>query len=484
MEIEIKKILKEEHSDPNICMISKKAFDSLGLSEETLYEIHLGQQSWISFLKRADSGGKVMYIHADRFDRLIPFEKVVLNIWVVNKDIRLGPVLGIFETPKTIETIASGGAELYEVQHMQASAAENCLGYYFSPEDIDWEEERIKGITLSMETGQWISGWFPMPDVVYDEGVFLTDKLKKAARKVRREFRSNPNIQFINSRNGLNKWELCQRLSKYPAVGKYIPKTQVYTGFHDIDPMLEKYGIVFLKSFHGSKGQEVLSIERQEEHYTVHLYDYSEQELKKFSLNGREELEALIDTFFEDNDLILQQGIQLQKYSGSSFDIRVMLQKFEKGVWECPYVTCRIAKGSSRITNVSAGGRIAVFERIYPELVKQYGEELIPTKDEIEAAAIKIATYIEKEFGLFGELGLDIGVDKFRKIWLIEANAKPDKGISTDHVDFNGVPVIDIPLEDITKTEAGCPKGVGHSAAILPQALATFRYAKFLVKCR
>jgi hypothetical protein len=38
-----------------------------------------------------------------------------------------------------------------------------------------------------------------------------------------------------------------------------------------------------------------------------------------------------------------------------------------------------------------------------------------------------IACYIEKEFGPFGEIGIDIAVDKTGKVWLLEANSKPTK---------------------------------------------------------
>lgn len=483
MEIQVRKIPQKGSEDP--CLIPRQAFDYLNLSTDVIYEIHVGQRSQASCFNPDKTYGNYLCLPENIFDKFLLIEDMALNIWIVNKDIYLGPVIGIFETPKTLERIATGGAEYYEIQHMKASISENCLSYYFSVEDIDWETENVRGITFLEESDEWGYFWLPMPNVIYDEGVFLTKELKQLAKQIRKGFRNYPDIQFINSRNGLNKWELCERLSKYPSIRKYIPETIIYTAFDDIHPMLEKHHTIFLKSFYGSKGQEVLSVERDNGMYKVHFYDYSEQELKEFTFSDGRDIKEFINDFFEDSDLVIQQGIRLLKFHGHNFDMRVMLQKYDKGIWECSFVTCRIAKGCSTITNVSAGGSLGVFELIYPELCSQYGKELVPDKEELIETAITIATHIEREFGPFGELGMDMAIDSSGKIWLIEANAKPDKGIDLEHTDITyGKPVTMLLLEIMEKSGSAPLKGLDSSEVLIPQALATFKYAKFLTKCK
>jgi hypothetical protein len=79
---------------------------------------------------------------------------------------------------------------------------------------------------------------------------------------------------------------------------------------------------------------------------------------------------------------------------------------------------------------------------------------------------------------------MDMAVDTCGKIWLIEANAKPDKGINVEHVDIDGKPFIDLKQESKMKSDSNNKKGIEGFEVVLPQALATFKYAKFLVKCK
>ncbi|WML33594.1 YheC/YheD family protein [Clostridium sp. OS1-26] len=59
----------------------------------------------------------------------------------------------------------------------------------------------------------------------------------------------------------------------------------------------------------------------------------------------------------------------------------------------------------------------------------------------------------EKEFGSFGEIGMDMAVDIYGDIWFIEANTRPDK----------------LPI----------PRLCDHQE-ILAEAVNIFEYAKFL----
>ena len=61
------------------------------------------------------------------------------------------------------------------------------------------------------------------------------------------------------------------------------------------------------------------------------------------------------------------------------------------------------------------GGEVFDYSALYPELRARY--PCVPTDTEIRKAAITIARHIEKEFGQFGEIGMDLGVDEQGKIW-------------------------------------------------------------------
>ena len=482
MNISIKKSM--ELGSKDTCFISKEAFETLKLSKETMYELHLGHLSQLVFINPYESSDASIYLPGSTYNKLIPFDGLLLNIWRDNKDIYLGPVIGIFETPRTILKLLENKDCFDEAQHIKASLLEGCLCYYFSNENINFEEEIVEGITFSPTLNRWQSFLFPMPDVVYDVGIFLSDELKPIGKKIRSELRKLPNIKFINNKNGLGKWELYEKLSKYKNMKQYLPETIIYTRKDDISLMLSKYNFVFLKSFHGSKGEAVISIEQLPKGIRLNYYDGYEERLKEVILNNIDELEPIIDDFFGEDHFIIQQGIELLKYKGCKFDLRIFLQKNEKGIWESLYICCRIAEKDINITNTSAGGVALIYEQAYPALCVSNDINRIPDSNKLTEVSYKIAGYIEREFGLFGELGMDIAIDTSGNIWILEANAKPDKDVDENSCDLNGNKFNDLVIEIKQKQDINYKLHYFNSELIYPQALATFKYAKFLAKCK
>jgi hypothetical protein len=477
LEINIKKILEYDSSDT--CFISQKIFKELQLSTEIIYDINFGQLSKKCLLKPDETQENYMYVPDSICIELEIFEGISLNIWKKENEIFLGPVVGIFEPPWILSRIEKGGAYYYELQHIKASIAENCLCYYFTIEDINWFQKKIRGLTFNPELNEWRYCIFPMPNVIYDEGIFLKEDIKSVAKYIRKQFRGEPKIRLINSRNSFGKWELCKRLSKYKEVKKYIPETIEYMNFDDVLSMLKSHKLVFLKSFNGSKGEEVLSIKKEKKLFRLNYFDY---EAKEIELADVKDLEEFIENFIGNEKYIIQQGIKLLKYEGRSFDLRVLLQKDESGNWKSTYNAARIAKGKSTITNHATGGDIIIYEDIYPHLKSSLSEESLPDSNKLAKISMEIASYIEKEFGVFGEIGMDIGIDIHGDLWIIEANAKPDKFIDEEIIDLFGRQFIKVVLEAYKKVNDGLKEIGDDLGEISPAALAIFKYAKYLSK--
>lgn len=463
------------------CLIPKEIFNSLGLTYGSLYSIKFGQLSELIYVKPHEQQNEYLYLPSLIFEKLIPYENLKLNIWNSDRHIYLGPVIGIFDTPRILSRLKNNNPRFYDIEYMKGSRLHSCLCYYFSIENIDWTEHKIKGITFRKETNTWEWFWFPIPNIIYDKGIFLTDTLKPAAKKLRKNFRDSYNIHFINSKNSLNKWELCHHLTKYDDIKKYIPHTIIYKNFNDVLEMLNRYNFIFIKSFYGSKGREVLSIQLIEDNYKLNYYDKSDMKLRELLIYDKNDLKAFIDTFTKDKKFIIQKGIRLVKHNKSNVDIRIMLMKNRTGHWTIMYEYARIAKNGSTITSASAGGEIAIYEKLYPFLSNHHLNDNLPTIDIICDVAINIANCIDKEFGLFGELGIDLGVDLDGDIWIFEANAKP--GSLADNITFgmNRDTIYKAMLKYKTDLNNYYIKSLGMVNDISPRSLAIFEYAKFLV---
>lgn len=426
IQIQIK--LLAENNPTDVCLVSRNVYNFLKLSAETKFNLHLGQLSQCVYIRSFDGARDQIHLPPAlfkpgfRLDKLV-FQNALLNIWKNGKEIHLGPVLGIFINPSRL-AITEKSSVIQS--HMQAGLAEHFLCYYFSINSIDWKNKKIKGLAFIPRLAKWTEAWFPMPDVIYDRGASFTEDDKTKVKEVRERFRSNPQVKFINNLDYIGKWKTYKHLSKYNEIAGYLPLTVRYRSFDDLFKMLEQYGYIFLKSYYGSGGKQVLSIERASGRFKLVFFT---TELQELILSDVEELRKYIAGFTEGKKFIVQRGIRLLKYQGHYFDMRVLIIKDKKGQWRSMSNFARIAKDNFTITNYSAGGDCNYYENIYPDLSSPLGRSSIPNRDAVTGTAIKIATIIEREFGSFGELGMDIAIDEHGKIWFLEANTKPDKDL-------------------------------------------------------
>ncbi len=437
MQIQIKWLLENKVTD--VCLVTRDIFDSFKLSEEVKYDLYLGQLHRVSFIRPVDGAGNCLYLTPAMLNptfalnELRVFEDVMLNIWKKGEDIHLGPVLGIFINPKRLYVPEEGST----VQsHMQAGLAKGFLCYFFSIDSIDWQNERIKGFAFIPGLDKWTEAWFPMPDVIYDRGARFTEEQKTTVREIRERFRNNPNVQFINSLDSIGKWNTYRYLSKYHEITKYLPKTVRYTSFNDLLKMLKHHSFIFLKAYYGSGGQQVLSIKKSNGQYKLVFSSY---ELQELILSNVEEVRKHIEEFTEGGKFIIQRGIRLLKYKGRFFDMRVLIIKDNAGQWRVMSNYARIAKANLTITNYCAGGDCNFYNNIYPDLSSPLCKGSLPNYDDVASVAIKIAAFIDREFGTFGELGMDMAIDKYGKIWFLEANTKPDKDLVEELDDCDGI---------------------------------------------
>jgi hypothetical protein len=454
-------IHKLENNITGVCFVDKITYDDLKISEANTYKLHLGQLIALCTIRPDLQSSNSISIPKDILERILLHENLTLNIWKKDNDIYLGPVVGMFVTRRTFSSCWSGKTAMTLIEHIQeASPFSNCLGYCFCVDNIDLENKIIKGYTFIQNLNKWQYCSLPIPDIIYDRAAYLEKDEKELAKEIREEFNINPKIRFINPTGSLGKWPLYKNLSKYPEIKTYLPYTILYNTFDDILSMLDKYHFIFLKSSYGSRGKEVLSIEKSDNKYRI---DFFHKELKLVYVQDVLELKSYIDNFISEKktlgrkNFLIQQGINFIKYNGHNIDFRIDIVKNEDGKWEPSRSYGIYSSGNSKITNFCVGGMQEQFKDIYPKLKIMHRNIDLPTEDTIIATIERIASFIEKSFGPHGEIGMDIAIDDTGKLWFIEGNAKPDKSRIPGFDDMEG---------------------------IAPQALAIFKYAKYLAKNR
>ncbi len=361
------------------------------------------------------------------------------------RPIHLRPLIGVFVNKKFLHNsnLTHFAGKLY-----QANEKAKCSIYFFSPGNVNWKSKTINGYVLE-GSRQWQARRLPFPDICYDRGTGFGDGERTAVEELRSRFKKLPGIQFINSCK-LKKWQVHQKLIGYRPVDKFLPETTFSHGIDSIKEAAEKYGFLFLKSSGGSGGKGVFALEKRNHRFCFRYY-HKGTHLKRYGANLDGLLTEMKTIGLKPDRVILQQGIRLVKYTNRPMDLRILMVKDKDGIWNAVYNQARVAQKGAVITNTSLGGEVMNYSDIYPALKKRYPG--IPSDNKIKDICMVIARYIEKEFGSFGEIGIDIAVDKTGKVWLLEANSKPSK----------------LPEQKIEDT-----------VGISPQFLLTLEYAKLL----
>ncbi|WP_054695576.1 YheC/YheD family endospore coat-associated protein [Syntrophomonas palmitatica] len=303
--------------------------------------------------------------------------------------------------------------------------------YIFTPDGINWSNLTTRGYVYkqtSPDRGVWVSAVYPLPDVVYDRVSTRVSEAKNRIKSTKQKLCALPHLKYFNP-YFLNKWKVHQMLNSNIRLHDYLPETRELTT-DNLDDMLHKYKSVFIKPSNGSLGLGIYKAslgENKSVHYVLHLK-------KRFRSQADNAADFMKKTRKQraDKPYIVQQGLNLATYRGSPFDLRIIYQKDGKGEWQISKKFVRVAPVGSSISNLYSGGRAETSKRVFRYLYQR--KDIIEEKNHlIKNLCHMVATTLEKTSGsIFGELGLDIGIDKNGNPYLIEVNSKPRKTTETE----------------------------------------------------
>ena len=349
--------------------------------------------------------------------------------------IHMGPVIGILTTALPNRTKGdeleptSLQAELTYLSHIGRSMA--ALVYIFLPASINWTSGTVKGYNyrfLSADRGVWESSLYPLPDVVYNRIASRRSEMRNTAQTTLQKLEELPYCSVFNP-SYLNKWQVYQILYKNPGLRAHLPETNKLNE-DNLQDMIKRYSTLYLKPSNGSLGIGIIKVKLQADKtlkYTV----YSRSRING-SCENVLQLMKKTSAYRKEKPYIVQQGLSLCKYHGSVFDLRIIYQKNGQGEWQIGKKFARVAPGRSSISNLSRGGRVITNRALFKSLYKK--KTVIEEKNErIKELCRSVAVTLDASSeGKFGELGLDIGIDKQGWPWLIEVNSKPRKTTTTE----------------------------------------------------
>ncbi len=345
-----------------------------------------------------------------------------------HKDLKIGPLIGIL-TNRSKRSRCPPYTSQNKLLHnfLSYSRYAKSLAYVFSPEEVDMANQTISGYFLDTDPGGtliWKKHIFPLPDIVYDRIISRTFERKESTKRVI-SYLASENVKYFNPKF-LNKWEIHTILSQHPILNQYLPETRKYNGLTNLIDFMDTYKTVYLKPGNGSLGLGIIRISRLPEGY---FYQFRKG---KKNVTGFwktvDELNKALETQIKNKFYIMQQGLDLIKYQGRVFDIRVLMQKTGQGQWIDSAMVARIGAAGSIFPNVAAGGEPKNIEAVWQELTSA-DWNTSPTCTVTKQISLMAAEAVENTLGTFAELGLDIGTDGNGNVWIIEINSKPSRKV-------------------------------------------------------
>ncbi len=214
------------------------------------------------------------------------------------------------------------------------------------------------------------------------------------------------------------KWLKHESLWGEPELREYLPETELFSPQAFIQ-MIERYPVLFVKPDIGMQGQGVMKVTHEDDTYVIQTASQKliYRDLKKAALK----LKKLIGA----ERFLVQQGIDLIRINGSPVDFRALLHLKPNGKWRFFGIMGKVAAKNQFVTNHSSGGRpIRLHQAL--GIPKENGAQW---DMRIKKFSILIADAMKLHFPKITELGLDIAIDTNHKIWLLEANTKPQLSI-------------------------------------------------------
>jgi glutathione synthase/RimK-type ligase-like ATP-grasp enzyme len=306
--------------------------------------------------------------------------------------------------------------------------------FVFSPNRINWNEETVRGYTYDQEKGEWIMNFYPLPPLIYDRCFSTARREYKQYRIQVQRLRARTDIRFLG--HGLTgKWEVMQMLQTNSSLHPFLPQTKLYSGGSALLDWLDSKQEAFLKPQGGSQGRGVLHVTAPKD--ASGIYEAAGRNGNNhpvhFQSRQRSAFKQWVANFIGSRPYLIQEYLSLHTGTGIAYDIRSLVQKNGQGRWQTTGMAIRCGQPGSVTSNLHGGGSA---QELMPFLQQEFGaakaEELYHT---LAKLSDEIPLVLESLHGNLAELGIDFGIDRDAKIWILEVNSKPGRTVFKHMVD-------------------------------------------------
>lgn len=287
----------------------------------------------------------------------------------------------------------------------------------YSPANVNYNDKKVTGYMLVHNRFKTVT--IPIPKVNYNFyiGSSNDEFLEFEKWAINENYQIYP-VKPIRRLAG-DKLLTAQTLKKYNGI--IVPKTELYDENVDqIHKFMQENKSVFVKPRFGSMGDGIFVIKNENYKYVVNYYNDAKKKSETFA--NLSDCLPFIKAYADNEEYIIQEGINAIQHKGAIFDIRVIIFNIKQTLHFLSEL--RLGAKSSDLSNIAQGGESF---NTQSELNKVFTKEIaqhILTK--IKNTATEVVNFLNVEYeGKINEISLDIVIDKNEDIYIVELNVKP-----------------------------------------------------------
>jgi hypothetical protein len=294
--------------------------------------------------------------------------------------------------------------------------------FHFLPSSINPLTQQVQGRRYCATEQRWIDDKFPIPTLIYDRCFYGDDEHSKQCIPIVSWLKSRNDITFLGF--GLpNKLELYETLST-SQLAPYLPESQPIKDCSEVLSALTKQKKIIIKPINGSQGFGIYYLKKNDK--TIHVKTEKNKQIISRIFPNETKLFQWLQPLLHFRSYLIQPYLELSNNASKPFDIRILLQKDQQGVWVERGKGIRIGNTGGILSNLSAGGSVTEFTT-WSSSLSQASKEYICS--ELNFITTNLPQILEKEISPLFEIGVDIGIAKNGALWILDVNSKPGRKV-------------------------------------------------------